>query len=342
MPSHLFTPLLGEVRTLTIECGERLSNRLGDPSARQVALYLPTHTVPKNGRWPLVVWLAGFTSSGLRQPAWQAFGESLPQRLERLIAEQKMGPVAVAMPDAFTSLGGNQYLDSSVFGQWEHVIAHDLVAALEARFPVGGTRQQRAVLGRSSGGYGAMIQAMRHPDRWGAVASHSGDLGFEVLFAGDFPKVATALANHHFDIRTFVGSFWQSDKVDAQALHTLMILAMAASYDPQDDAPFGIHLPFDLETCERDPAAWARWLAHDPVEMVEHAMVRANLRELGHLYFDCGSHDHYFSHFGARRLAKKLKAFEINHVYEEFADGHHHIEYRLDRSLPWIWQALQS
>jgi hypothetical protein len=37
-----------------------------------------------------------------------AFRENLPERLDRLIGQQRMLPVVVAFPDCFTRLGGNQ------------------------------------------------------------------------------------------------------------------------------------------------------------------------------------------------------------------------------------------
>jgi S-formylglutathione hydrolase FrmB len=342
MPHHPFGEIAGTLHTLSLEFGSVLDNRLGDPTCRQVTLYLPTHCPASEGRWPLLIWLAGFTSSGLKSPAWQPFAESLPQRVERLIASGQIGPCAVACPDGFTSLGGNQYVNSPVFGDWETVIARDLPAQLEAKFAIGGHRHNRAVLGRSSGGYGALVQAMKHSEQWGAVACHSGDIGFEMLYARDFAPALATLAKHRLDIRAFVGSFWQAPKVDRAALHTLMTLAMAASYDPQPDAPFGIELPVDLHTCELNDEAFDRWREHDPLRMVMKSSAQDHLLRLKNLFFDCGARDPYFSHYGARRLARQLVALEIPHTYEEFDDGHSDLDYRLDRSLPWIYQALRS
>ena len=43
-----------------------------------------------------------------------AFGENMPERLDRLIGVGRMPPVAVAFPDCFTRIGGNQYVNSAV------------------------------------------------------------------------------------------------------------------------------------------------------------------------------------------------------------------------------------
>jgi hypothetical protein len=51
---------------------------------------------------PLLVDLVGFTGSGLSHTNWAGFHESLPERLDRLIGEQRMPPVVVAFPDCFS------------------------------------------------------------------------------------------------------------------------------------------------------------------------------------------------------------------------------------------------
>lgn len=54
--------------------------------------------------------------------------------------------------------------------------ATDLVDGVERRHPVGGCRLARAVGGLSMGGYGALLLAFAHPDRYAAAVSLSGSL----------------------------------------------------------------------------------------------------------------------------------------------------------------------
>ena len=68
---------------------------------------------------PLLVDLVGFTAGGPVHTNWKNFGENVPERLDRLIATGAMPPVAVAFPDCFTKLGGNQYVNSSAMGRWD-------------------------------------------------------------------------------------------------------------------------------------------------------------------------------------------------------------------------------
>lgn len=149
---------------------------------------------PHNGRvLPLLVDLVGFTGSGLSHTNRVGFRENLPERLDRLIGEQRMPPVAVAFPDCFTRLGGNQYINSTSLGAWEDFLLRELLPAVEQRFGCGGTGR-RGVFGKSSGGYGAITHALRHSDVWSAAACHSGDMGFEVCYLPDMPAVLRTLA----------------------------------------------------------------------------------------------------------------------------------------------------
>jgi S-formylglutathione hydrolase FrmB len=212
---------------------------------------------------------------------------------------------------------------------------------LEERFRVEPGPEHRAVYGKSSGGYGALVQGMRHAKHWGAVACHSGDMGFDSLYLRDFPSTVDVLSRRGGDIARFIEEFEAAPKVKGHELHALMILTMAATYAPEQDAPMGIRLPVDLHTCELDEERWARWLAHDPVRMVEDERCQDNLARLRGLFIDCGSRDQYFLHYGARTLAKRLTDRGIPHVYEEFDDNHSSIDYRLDASLPYLYRALR-
>jgi hypothetical protein len=341
MPVHTFDRPRGRIVELTIDSAAVAANRLGDPGARTVAVYLPEGYDESDADYPLLVDLAAFTGSGLKRLAWTAFGASVPQRIDALIARGKMGPVVVAFPDCFTSMGGNQYLDSLVLGGWSTFLTEELPARLESEFRIRRGRQHRAVYGKSSGGYGALVQGMCHADTWGAVACHSGDMGFDRLYLRDFPATLDTLARHPSPA-DFVDSIRTRTKLRGDEFHALMILAMAASYDPDPDARYGLRLPVDPHTCELRAERWEAWLAHDPVRMIERPEVRDNLGRLGALFIDCGRRDQYFLHYGARSLVARLQAYGVAHTYEEFDDDHSNVDYRLDRSLPRLYAALTA
>lgn len=343
MPTHNFTRPQGRLVEITINSKALADNQLGDPAQRSAAVYLPPGYDEQHATgYPLFVALAAFGGSGFKLLNWQSFGESLPQRIDRLIHEGEMGPVVLVLPDGFTRLGGNQWIDSPVFGRWESFVLDELIPAVEVQFRVRPGPAHRAVFGHSSGGYGALIHAMKHGEQWAAAASHSGDVGFELLYGRELPNALAGLASCGGDVQTFLDKLWASDQIGGRQFGTLMMLAMAASYAPEEGVPYGIRLPVDPDTCARDPQRWARWLAHDPLELADTQACLESLQSLRGLYLDCGSRDEYFTHFGSRALVRKLVDAGINHVYQEFDGGHSNVSYRLDVSLPFLYRALTS
>jgi len=341
MPSHNFRQPRGRIETLTVASRALRDNLLGDPSERTVALYLPPeHDDPQQAELPLFVGLAGFTSSGPRMLGWQSFGENVPQRLDRLVEQGRMGPVVLALPDCFTSLGGNQYVNSVALGRWEDFLLEEMIPAVEERFRVRRDPSSRAVFGKSSGGYGALIQALRHADRWGAVACHSGDIDFDLCYRPGLAPALDVLARHGGDAARLVEHLRSARKIASGEMHALMLLAMCATYDPDPTAPLGVRLPVDPHTCGLIEARWQRWLAHDPLRLVERQECLDNLRRLRTLFLDCGRRDDYGLHYGARAFVRRLDEAGIPHLYDEFDDDHSGIDYRLDRSLPLLWEAV--
>jgi hypothetical protein len=208
---------------------------------------------------------------------------------------------------------------------------------VEERFNCGGTAR-RGIFGKSSGGYGALVHALLFPDFWAATACHSGDMGFEQVFLPEFPNVLRALDNYGMNVGAWLEAFWRRPKQKGGDMHTLLLLAMCASFDPDMSAPYGIRLPVDTQTCEIIPERWHNFLRWDPLQLaVERG---AGLRKLRALFIDCGTLDQYNLLYGARRLHRLLEQRGIAHTYEEFKDDHSSLDYRLDRSLPLLARAL--
>lgn len=334
------TPLRGRLERFELDSAVLRGNALGDPHRRTVSVYLPPeYDQSPDRRFPVFVDLVGFLSSGPVHVGWKAFEESVPERLERLVRSRAMGPVIAVFPDCWTRLGGNQYINSPAVGRYADHLVREVVPQVDERYRTFASPAQRAVFGKSSGGYGALIQAMKYARHWGAVACHSGDMYFDFCYRTEIPRVSTALAEFGRDPKRFLEDFYARRKPDGDT-HTLMFLAMAAFYDPEPSAPLGFALPMDLETGEIDEKRWARWRRHDPVELVKKAAVQTQLRSLRGIYFDCGARDQYHLHYGARILHKRLGEAKIAHRYEEFDDDHSSTSYRLDVSLPWLYARL--
>jgi enterochelin esterase-like enzyme len=343
-------------------------NPLGDPYARLLDVWLPPQYDAAKGRgrgkrYPVLFDLVGFTGSGPSHTNWQNFAENVPERAARLVHERAMPPAIIVFPDCFTALGGNQYINSSAIGRYADYLTRELVPFVDAEFRTLASREHRGCFGKSSGGYGAIVHGMKYPRFWGAVACHSGDAYFDVVYRCDWPSTLDELAKYRqprrtagrFDVaaaaasvepglddgrvRRFLERVWSRQTLTSAEVHCLMNLAMAATYDPDPRAPNGFRLPFDLETGELIAARWRRWLRHDPIELV--GRYAKNLETLKAIFIDCGWRDQYRMHYGARLLSKRLAAHGIRHRYEEFDGTHSGIDHRMDFSLPFLARALQ-
>ncbi|MBT5463321.1 MAG: hypothetical protein HOK39_05310 [Gammaproteobacteria bacterium] len=64
------------------------------------------------------------------------------------------------------------------------------------------------------------------------------------------------------------------------------------------------------------------------------------MRGLKGLFLDCGLRDQYHLLYGARKFSARCEALNIAHEFETFDDTHSGIDYRMDRSLPWLVDKL--
>jgi S-formylglutathione hydrolase FrmB len=342
------------------------SNPLRDPHVRKLAVWLPAqYGTSTKRRFPVLYDLAGFTGSGLAHTNWKPFSDNVPERVARLVGEQKMGPVIIVFPDCFTALGGNQYINSSAIGNYADYLTREIIPFVAREFRTLADREHRGCFGKSSGGYGAMMHGMKYAKYWGAVANHSGDAYFDFIYRADWPNTLNELAKYRLPkrkpgkvdtgsesgrrglaegiddgrIRRFLTAVWKKQKLSMPEGHCLMNLCMAATYDPDRHAPGGFRVPFNMESGEIISRRWEKWLKHDPINLV--TKYRANLKMLRGIYIDCGWRDQYQIHYGSRILSKRLAVAGLRHTYEEFDDNHSDIDYRMDISLPFLYRALK-
>ena len=311
-------------------------NPLGDPADRTLHLLVPDDA-GKGAPYPVIWVLPGYSGTAGSLLASDPWSPGLHQRVEKL-AEDGMPPAIFAVPDLFTSLGGSQYLSSPSVGRYEEHLWQELRPAIEARYPCG----KNGVAGKSSGGFGALQHAIRHPEQVSAVACHSGDMCFEYAYLGDLPKLAGTLERYG-GLDEFLQAFGRDQKKrEGQWIGALSVLCMAAVYSPDPAAPHGIGLPFDPATAALLPDVWARWLAFDPLRLVDEPRVQKRLAELDLLFLDCGTRDEYHLQWGLRQFVAKLRAAGIPHEHEEFPDGHRSTSYRYEVSLPKLVAALRK
>lgn len=85
-------------------------------------------------------------------------------------------PLITVMPDAGRSAWYTDWYNNGLGGnpKWETYHMGQLLPWVDAHYPTVGNRSGRAIAGLSSGGFGAMSYATRHPDLFVAAAAFSG------------------------------------------------------------------------------------------------------------------------------------------------------------------------
>ena len=331
----------------TVQSKALAGNAFGDPTTRLVPVILPPGYDENPGRrYPVIYVLASFASTGWQLLSRSPLAESFDERLARLHADRSL-PTPLAeciyvLPDCFTALGGSQYVNSPVLGHHEDHIVHELVPHIDRRYRTQAEAAHRGILGRSSGGIGALWLAMNHPSVFGAVASHAGDGSFRTTMPHmilPFCRIARRYGGPEALLKKWL-SLGKGPR-SGDLFDPMTVLASGAAYSPDPTAEMGFALAFDWRSGEINEAVFQRWLRFDPVEICLKDPYRHALSSMRLIYLDAGLRDEYFLDFAARGLAERLRSVGIAVLHEEFDDGHRSTNYRYDHSLPLLSQALR-
>ena len=120
-------------------------NPLGDPHERPLWVYTPQGYAGG----PTVYVLQGFTGE---LEMWRNRAAFRPTFLELLDREDI--DARVVFVDAWTSVGGSQFIDSNGSGRYHTYLCDEIVPFVDERYDSSGFR---GVAGKSSGGYGAAV-----------------------------------------------------------------------------------------------------------------------------------------------------------------------------------------
>jgi S-formylglutathione hydrolase FrmB len=271
----------------------------------------------------------------------KAFAPTPLEALDDRMARPETPAAIVVFVDAWTRIGGSQFVDSPATGRYHTYLCDEVVPFVDARYRTIPDARHRGVAGKSSGGYGAMITPMLRPDVFGALATHAGDALFEACYLPEFREAARALRDEYDgSYEGFWASFTErrgrAKRSDAVLLNSW---CMAACYSAEPDG--AVSLPFEVATGRLLPDVWDRWLAWDPVRMVAG---RADaLRGLRGIWIDAGRSDEYYLDLGAQAFRDELARNGVGDEavrYELFDGTHGGIEWRYPDALAWLAERL--
>ncbi|MFI6762652.1 alpha/beta hydrolase-fold protein [Micromonospora sp. NPDC050417] len=316
-------------------------NPLGDPHERPLWVYLPPgYDDDPAVRHPTVYQIQGYTGHlsmwENRMPYRQPFIETADQ----VFASGQAPGCVVVYVDAWTTYGGSQFVDSPGTGAYHSYLCDEVVPWVDARYRTIADRESRAIAGKSSGGFGAMITPMLRPDLFGALATHAGDNLYELCYLPEFGNAVRYLRDYDQDIFRWWADFQTRPSFTKPADQTLlMLLGCTACFSA---APDGTpELPFDPRTGVLRPEVWQRWLDWDPVRMVER--YREAVTSLRAVWIDAGSRDEWFLDLGAEAYRAELARVGVpdDRIHFELFDaGHGGIDYRYPLALGWLAHRL--
>jgi S-formylglutathione hydrolase FrmB len=305
---------------LTLSSEALRGNPLGDPHERPLFVRVPDG----DGPFPAVYVLNAHMRSARSWFNVDPFVPSYPEEVEALAP-----PAVVVLVDGWTSVGGSQWIDSDGAGRYGTYLAEEVVPFVDERFPTLAAPEHRGLQGKSSGGFGAIVNLALRPDVFGAAAAHAPDALFEVTHARSFAPVVRALRGRTYE------QFWAEFRGldSAETVNLVEVWAAALAYSNGE-------LPFSPATAALRPEVWGRWLAWDPVRLVRE---RADaLRGARGIWLDAGNRDGYFLDLGAVALREALAEAGVPDelVRFELFDGGHSASGRYPLSLAWLVEIL--
>lgn len=341
-------PLAGRFEQVTVSSPMLAGNPLGDPHERPLTVYLPPgYDDSPRKLYPTIYATQGYSGHAGMWFNRAAFRDPFPHLVDAVFADPDVPPAIVVLVDGWTTYGGSQFLDSPATGRYHSYLCEDVVSHVDTNYRTIRDREYRAITGKSSGGYCAMVTPMLRPDVFGALATHAGDALFDVGYRAELPRRARMLRDEYGgSYENFLTEFrqWGSDGriagTKASDIDLIEVYAYAAAYSADDDGT--IHVPFD-RIGALVPDVWERWRAWDPVVMASQEKHAAALRSLRAAWIDAGDRDEYFLDIGAAAFHNAVRAAGLPDDrihFELFPAGHGAIEYRYPLAIRWLSHQL--
>lgn len=216
-------------------------------SPMRFAIYLPPQT--QTGKCPVVYWLSGLTCTEenfMMKAGAQRYASELGLVLVAPDTSPRNTGIEGEAADSNLGAGAGFYVNATQMPWAKHFkmedyITKDLIAAVEAKFPV--IPGCRSVSGHSMGGHGALMLSLRHPALYKSVSAFAPIVAPAQSFWGE-----KALA-------TYLGPDRQKwEEYDTSCLVLKATQKKLLFIDQGADDPFyqeRLKLPLLLEACKK-------------------------------------------------------------------------------------------
>src|SRR5919206_4451777 len=129
------TDIRGRFDEHVIESELLRGNPLGDPHVRPLWVYVPPgYDDDSERRYPSIYVIQGLTG---QLDGWRnrtAFRKNFPELVDAMFAADESPPAILVFVDAWTSLGGSQFIDSPGTGRYHTYICDELVPFVDSNY----------------------------------------------------------------------------------------------------------------------------------------------------------------------------------------------------------------
>jgi S-formylglutathione hydrolase FrmB len=282
---------------------------------RNIQIILPPGYSPDdNIYYPVIYFLHGILSNHLSY-------SQLVTVLNNLYASSNFTKYIVVKPDASTGpYLGSFYTNSELYGNFEDYIINDVINFVEGTYKVKAGKENRFIAGHSMGGYGAMKMALKYPEKFSGVVSHSGPLDFN-NFDAQLPYILQEN-----------GGVPPYNYAPEHGVFTIVFYTMAGAFSPDLSKPDSVELPLDVNGNFIQPIL-LKWMLHNP-----SGLVKAMDEFPGPpIYFDCGTLDELKLYEHNTGFRDTLDVLGLPYIFESFSGFHSNkISERLNISLLFI------
>jgi enterochelin esterase-like enzyme len=274
-------------------------NLEGNDPMRDVLVVTPPGYDENSGkRYPVVYFLHGYFATPQDYQNWNAFEEAVQG------AAEAGNELILVMPNGYSRLKGAMYSNSPVVGNYETMVAHDLVEWVDANYRTIADPASRGLSGHSMGGYGTIRVAMKNPGIFSSI--------YMMSACCLTPQPINAEQAKAIDKMTY------ADVPDAQFMQ-LAGASTGSAWAPDPTA--GNALKIQTTTAEDgtiDKLVEYRMAANSPVVILPQHL--AALNGLEAFAIDIGDKDFLLQ--GNRALLAELDRFGVKHSFELYEGDH--------------------
>lgn len=283
---------------------KNLENDFGENPSRAVSVYLPPNYQNSDQHYPVIYFLHGFMGDNKMM-------DMMSGLLDYAIADKKIKPFIMVIPDEKTTYQGSFYSNSGVFGNWEDFTAFDLVKYMDENYRTIPKKESRGITGHSMGGYGALKMAMHHPDIFSPVYAIS-------------PGALTIVAEYGPNSNTFRElSTIKSIEGLKRSYFGSVMMAFGRAWSPNPDKPpFYCDFPFVYKGDELivNQDVLQKWYDNMPVHMIDDNL--ENLQQLKAIKLDWGRNAGDRFTLQCDMFSQRLENVGITHFAEEYIGTH--------------------